>query len=71
MRSQSTLQRMKLTSLEVVFLFIPYCCISSVKLRISYACTGGWQTASGSLYFEGVPFYVENILEELDTPGEW
>ena len=32
---------------------------------------GGFQEARGSGFIGGKPFYVENILEELDSPNEW
>jgi hypothetical protein len=32
---------------------------------------GGYQEARGSGVNAGQRFYIENVLEELDTPGEW
>eukprot|EP00118_Oscarella_pearsei_P004070 m.16912 g.16912 ORF g.16912 m.16912 type:complete len:817 (+) comp27198_c0_seq1:101-2551(+) len=32
---------------------------------------GGFQEARGAGSIGGQPFYVENIAEELDSPGEW
>jgi hypothetical protein len=32
---------------------------------------GGFQEARGSGINPGQHFYIENVLEELDTPGEW
>ena len=41
---------------------------NSVTVPISY---GGYQEARGGYLSNGQHFYIENILEELDAPGEW
>jgi hypothetical protein len=40
------------------------------QLTINFAY-GGYQEARGSGINNGQHFYIENIFEELDVPGEW
>lgn len=40
------------------------------QLRINFGY-GGYQEARGSGISAGQHFYIENVLEELDAPGEW
>jgi len=43
----------------------------STSSKTVFFSRGGWQEARGGSTHPGQHYYVENVLEELDVPGEW